>query len=929
MKTNVDVLTLSATPIPRTLEMSPRRHPRPVAAADAAGRPPADPHLRRRVRRARRHRGDPPRTAPRGPGVLGPQPGAVDRAPPPAACASSCPRRASASPTGRWTRAASRPIVQDFWDGEYDVLVCTTIIESGIDMPTVNTLVVERSDLLGLGQMHQLRGPRRPLGISGPTPTCSTRATRSLTEEAYERLRTIGESTELGSGFKIAMRDLEIRGAGNLLGESQSGHIAAVGYDLYCQMVTEAVSEMKGEPQPDAAGRDQARRADRLVPADRLRRQGGAAARGLPSPRRRHRARPRSTTSAPSGRTATARCPSRPRRCSRSATCAPSATASASPTSRSRLGVDRRHRQARAARAEAQPRRCACAGSPSGAKYKEDSRPARRAAPPGRRAVGVPRPLPRELIPPSLTVSGPEPRSTVAAVSSSAPSPERPSALAWERPASSGSVAAGESTSSRSRCPSPPSLRSPQAAPRSPTAATSPAWATSRSATTTSQAQLTELGAPSDRAAARRRRPGEITTWIQDAGRRRRLRSRRCRRGRRAATTPGSSRAARSASAASSSTTRTRPTEVADDLVAGADFAELLADENLDAEPRRGRRRHRMHHQRPLAEAGDVAVRRSGSRALGRRSHRSAAVRRRGQRVRLGRARVPAVRRTDPDRRRPSPRRSTRPPGWPTPTSASTRATARSTPRPAKSSRSADDASGQRPASSSSGSGPAATTTSPSRRVAAIERIAEHRYLRTGRHPSRRPRARRDDVRPPVRVGRHLRRRLRRDRRRAARRRRRARRDPLRRSRFAARARAHGAVPARCADDRRTSTRGAPGDVVPRRRLRPARHRPGRGRGPARRRSRVRHRRRRRTRSAARRPHARQLGAVRHQAGRRRSHRRRAGHDPAGARHTGRADRRRRPGPSSTGPSTPTTSPRCGSRTSPPRSARSTSASTS
>jgi transcription-repair coupling factor (superfamily II helicase) len=74
-----------------------------------------------------------------------------------------------------------------------------------------------------------------------------------LTEEAYERLRTIGESTELGSGFKIAMRDLEIRGAGNLLGESQSGHIAAVGYDLYCQMVTEAVGEMKGEPVPAPA----------------------------------------------------------------------------------------------------------------------------------------------------------------------------------------------------------------------------------------------------------------------------------------------------------------------------------------------------------------------------------------------------------------------------------------------------------------------------------------------------------------------------------------------------------------------------------------------------------------------------------------------------------------------------------------------------
>ena len=143
-------------------------------------------------------------------------------------------------------------IVQDFWDGEYDVLVCTTIIESGIDMPTVNTLVVERSDLLGLGQMHQLRGR---VGRSGSRAYAYLFHPRDkvLTEEAYERLKTIGESTDLGSGFKIAMRDLEIRGAGNLLGESQSGHIAAVGYDLYCQMVTEAVSEMKGEPQPPKA----------------------------------------------------------------------------------------------------------------------------------------------------------------------------------------------------------------------------------------------------------------------------------------------------------------------------------------------------------------------------------------------------------------------------------------------------------------------------------------------------------------------------------------------------------------------------------------------------------------------------------------------------------------------------------------------------
>ena len=137
--------------------------------------------------------------------------------------------------------------VTDFWEGRSDVLVCTTIIESGIDMPAVNTLVVERADLLGLGQLHQLRGR---VGRSGSRAYAFLfhPQGRVLGEEAYERLRTIGESTELGSGFRIAMRDLEIRGAGHLLGETQSGHIAAVGYDLYCELVTEAVAEMKGEP---------------------------------------------------------------------------------------------------------------------------------------------------------------------------------------------------------------------------------------------------------------------------------------------------------------------------------------------------------------------------------------------------------------------------------------------------------------------------------------------------------------------------------------------------------------------------------------------------------------------------------------------------------------------------------------------------------
>src|SRR6202163_1167287 len=137
-------------------------------------------------------------------------------------------------------------VVIDFWEGAYDVLVCTTIIESGIDMPTVNTLVVDRADRLGLGQLHQLRGG---VGRAGQRAYAYLLFPPdvSLSEEAYERLRTIGEHTELGSGFKIAMRDLEIRGAGNLLGANQSGHIAAVGYDLYVQMVSEAVAELKGE----------------------------------------------------------------------------------------------------------------------------------------------------------------------------------------------------------------------------------------------------------------------------------------------------------------------------------------------------------------------------------------------------------------------------------------------------------------------------------------------------------------------------------------------------------------------------------------------------------------------------------------------------------------------------------------------------------
>ncbi len=152
---------------------------------------------------------------------------------------------------GQMDEGSLERTVVDFAEGRYDVLVCTTIIESGIDMPTVNTLVVDRADLLGLGQLHQLRG-RVGRSSSRAYAYLFHPRDRVLTEQAYERLRTIGEHTELGSGFKIAMRDLEIRGAGSLLGTDQSGHIAAVGYDLYVRLVAEAVAELKGEevPQP-------------------------------------------------------------------------------------------------------------------------------------------------------------------------------------------------------------------------------------------------------------------------------------------------------------------------------------------------------------------------------------------------------------------------------------------------------------------------------------------------------------------------------------------------------------------------------------------------------------------------------------------------------------------------------------------------------
>jgi transcription-repair coupling factor (superfamily II helicase) len=134
-----------------------------------------------------------------------------------------------------------------FWDRDADVLVCTTIIESGLDVPNANTLIVDRGDMLGLAQLYQLRGrvgrsSERAFAYFFFPPV------RELTEEAHERLATISRHQALGSGFRIALRDLEIRGAGNLLGAEQHGHIAAVGFDTYCRILQESVAEMKGEP---------------------------------------------------------------------------------------------------------------------------------------------------------------------------------------------------------------------------------------------------------------------------------------------------------------------------------------------------------------------------------------------------------------------------------------------------------------------------------------------------------------------------------------------------------------------------------------------------------------------------------------------------------------------------------------------------------
>ena len=146
---------------------------------------------------------------------------------------------------GQQTETQMERVLYDFVNGDYDVLVTTTIIETGIDIPNVNTLFVENADRMGLSQLYQIRGR---IGRSNRVGQAyfMYQPNKVLTEAGESRLEAIKDFTELGSGFKIAMRDLSIRGAGNVLGSQQHGFIDSVGYDMYTKMLSDAVAQNKG-----------------------------------------------------------------------------------------------------------------------------------------------------------------------------------------------------------------------------------------------------------------------------------------------------------------------------------------------------------------------------------------------------------------------------------------------------------------------------------------------------------------------------------------------------------------------------------------------------------------------------------------------------------------------------------------------------------
>ncbi|MFI9203406.1 transcription-repair coupling factor [Streptomyces sp. NPDC053048] len=243
LRANVDVLTMSATPIPRTLEMAVTG----IREMSTITTPPEERHpvltfvgpydqkqIGAAIRRELLREGQV--------FYIHNRVESIDRAA--ARLREIVPEARIATAHGQMSESGLEQVVVDFWEKKFDVLVSTTIVESGIDISNANTLIVERGDNFGLSQLHQLRGRvgrsrERGYAYFLYPPE------KPLTETAHERLATIAQHTEMGAGMYVAMKDLEIRGAGNLLGGEQSGHIAGVGFDLYIRMVGEAVADYR------------------------------------------------------------------------------------------------------------------------------------------------------------------------------------------------------------------------------------------------------------------------------------------------------------------------------------------------------------------------------------------------------------------------------------------------------------------------------------------------------------------------------------------------------------------------------------------------------------------------------------------------------------------------------------------------------------
>ncbi|WP_324650676.1 transcription-repair coupling factor [Georgenia sp. H159] len=251
LRTNVDVLAMSATPIPRTLEMAitgiremstlatPPEERHPILTYVG---PYEDKQVAAAIRRELLREGQV--------FFVHNRVSSIQRAA--SRISELVPEARVAVAHGQMGEHQLERVIQDFWNKEFDVLVCTTIVETGLDISNANTLIVDRADAFGLSQLHQLRG-RVGRGRERAYSYFLYPPEKPLTETAHDRLATIASHTELGSGIRVAMKDLEIRGAGNLLGGEQSGHIAGVGFDLYVRMVSDAVAEFRGEKEQEKA----------------------------------------------------------------------------------------------------------------------------------------------------------------------------------------------------------------------------------------------------------------------------------------------------------------------------------------------------------------------------------------------------------------------------------------------------------------------------------------------------------------------------------------------------------------------------------------------------------------------------------------------------------------------------------------------------